>query len=40
VAYARSLLFAGGVMADKDAKAKEEIAGLAREIIELLDKAL
>lgn len=40
VAYARSLLFANGVMADKDGKAKEEIARLAQEIIELLDKAL
>jgi chromosome partitioning protein len=41
VAYARSLLFSNGVAGDpRDGKARDEIARLGREIIELLDKVL
>lgn len=40
VAYARSLLFSNGVGGEANDKAKDEIARLGQEIIELLDKSL
>ena len=40
VAYARSLLFSDGMSVEANSKAKDEIACLGQEIIELLDKTL